>query len=767
MDDTATTQVAPQQDLDSAFNDAVARIPIPVDECFAQLKAIAAVKPDLAGKCIEKLRDALLGAGLAEPLAELYTLWAGSAGGHRPTAKECHDNLKRVTKDRLWCAIADSCAFGEPKVDVSESMRRFNLLRACKPGVTCLDKTWGVGVVRKLDDFYRRMTIDFAAKKNNAMPFAIAAKAISIPPSSHILVQVYGNPAGYAAKVRDNPGQVVRDALASMGPMTIARLEIFLTDNKIVAAGGWKSFWDKARRELKDDPCVEIPAKRNDPLVIHATAPQIGDGAWFQALAATLDSEKILEQVLKFESAGKPVSELSDEQRQIIYGRLAFALKGARNSDHALYARLAFVAARLGLDNPSAAETRAQLWSDDNYILAGVRLAVHDVSHLVAFLLADGEGAVDRLLGDIEKMNYAMVSETLNQLKGRPVGDPAYEKLRARVGECISRANPPATILVWVLRNLWTLRDKKTLEPIGDWRLPSNYVLLGHAFAVSENPNLAGELLHMRNVIDNLLFPEVKNNAKANAGAEADGQDDAAKARAENRDWFRAIFMSLSENQQEAIFAHVRSSGGWEPAKQRGMVGRMIKVNENLKATKPAADSVSDLAFAGRWTSLRSRKERERALERLVKVDIPENVKAIEYGRSLGDLSENFEYQSAKDTERVLHARRESWEDDLRNVRGTDFAEVVPEVAGMGSRVTLRFEDGSTRVFSILGEWDHDEAMSIYSNLSGLAKSIEGRKPGDTATIPTEDGEKTVTVVSVEPLDEAVRAWIAADPAAE
>ncbi len=750
MDDTAATPNATTQDLESAFLEAIAKTPIPVDECFAQLKAIAAQKPDVAGKCIILLRDQLIESGLAEPLAELYTMWSCSAGD-RPAAKDCLANLKKVTRDRLWNAIADSCAFGAPKVDVSESMRRFNLLRACKPGVTCLDKTWGVGIIRKMDDFYKRMTIDFASKKNNVMPFAIAAEAISLPSPSHILVQVHNDAAGYAAKVKDHPGQVVRDALASMGQMTLARLEIFLTENKIVS--NWKSFWDKARKELKDDPCVEIPAKRNDPLVIHEVAPQIGDGAWFQALGATLDIEKILEQILKLESetAGK---QLSGFEKEVVDGRLAFALKGARNADHALYARLAIVAGRLGLENPSVAETRAQLWADDNYIAAGEKLSSRDVAHLVAFLLADGDEAACKLLGSIEKMNYAMASEVLNQLKERGADDPAYCRLRDTVWSILSRSNPPAIILVWVLRNLWSLRDKKTLETVNGWRLPSNYVLLGHALAVSENPNLTGELLHMRNTIDNLLSPEVKKDAPA-------------ESKSAVRDWFRTIFVSLAENEQEAIFAHVRGSDAWEPAMQRGMIGRMIKANENLKANKVASeDAAASQALAGRWTSLRSRKEREMALDHLVKVEIPENVKAIEYGRSLGDLRENFEYQSAKDTERVLHARRESWEEDLRNVRGTDFAEVVPEVVGMGARVTLRFEDGSTRVCSVLGEWDHDEALAIYSNLSGLAKSIEGRKAGDAAVIPTEDGEKAVTIVAVEPLDATVRAWIVSEPAA-
>ena len=148
-------------------------------------------------------------------------------------------------------------------------------------------------------------------------------------------------------------------------------------------------------------------------------------------------------------------------------------------------------------------------------------------------------------------------------------------------------------------------------------------------------------------------------------------------------------------------------------------------------------------------------------------MEIPRNIKAIDEARAYGDLSENFEYQSAKDNERILNRRREDLEEELRSVTGTDFSDFAPAVAGIGARVVLRQPDGTMRVCNILGEWDHDEELCIYSNRSGLALSLEGKKPGDSVTVPSEDGPMAVTVESVGPFDDAVRAWIRAIPEPE
>src|SRR5690606_2084269 len=86
-----------------------------------------------------------------------------------------------------------------------------------------------------------------------------------------------------------------------------------------------------------------------------------------------------------------------------------------------------------------------------------------------------------------------------------------------------------------------------------------------------------------------------------------------------------------------------------------------------------------------RVSSIRSYKQKEAQLQKIILKDIPENSKEISVARSYGDLRENFEYKAAKDMQRVLMGRRAELENQLRDVTPTDFSEFEPDAAGVAT----------------------------------------------------------------------------------
>jgi transcription elongation factor GreA len=118
--------------------------------------------------------------------------------------------------------------------------------------------------------------------------------------------------------------------------------------------------------------------------------------------------------------------------------------------------------------------------------------------------------------------------------------------------------------------------------------------------------------------------------------------------------------------------------------------------------------------------------------ERLVSIDRPTNIKSIQVARSQGDLSENADYSAAKEKQGEIENRIAEIEYILSNCTILDEDNQDNSVVTIGKKVTIY--DESTKdeeVYEIVGDLEVDLLANKISNLSPLAKSIEGKKVGD------------------------------------
>ncbi|HRR34996.1 MAG TPA: GreA/GreB family elongation factor [Kiritimatiellia bacterium] len=687
--------------------------PLPVTDLLSQIHACEPVNKPKAEEwtliLVDELTDQADFPGLylaiKDRAAQLVTALSPA---------DLRDLLKKACKDRLVTALIESVGFGE--MPLAESFRRLDRLLALKPGTLVLDPAWGVGTVKRLDDFYRRVTVDFDGKPNHAMTFAAASETLDRAPHNHLLTQRHNDPQAVARMAAEQPGELVRCALRSFGDMPVARIEETLTRQGFVAAAKWKSFWEAARKALKNDPLVVIPTKRSEPVRLLAEPESYGD-AWFTRFAALTSPSQILNDVLELEAAN-PFAGLEEAKRGVLEERLAFAVKGAHNTDAALYARLATAISRFGFLTPSAEQMRAHLWENDRYIEAAEHLGVRDVSALVIFLLAGGGDAAERLLGSLDRMPFTLLSDVLAALRDNPQTAAACRKL-------LSQPKAPPALINWVFR----YRDQTAA-----WDLPPLGELLNHAIALVEG-RLSGEALRMQNSL---------------------------KALFEQSKWLETIFTELDTPQRQLFFERVQASQAWDPSTHRSLLGRMLKLDPSLADRKRAA--APQPQTAARVTSWRSLNERQLLYKRLVEVELPKNSHDIATARSYGDLRENFEYQAAKDYQRQLLQRQDEMQQELKLVKGTDFADAPCDKVGPGTTVVLRMADGSRRTYTVLGEWDRDERLNIISNRTRLAQNLEGKAVGDTVAVPSPAGDETACIDAIRPLDETIRAWINSTP---
>jgi transcription elongation GreA/GreB family factor len=687
--------------------------PLPVSDLLTLIHTVAVLEPGKkADEWSALLMQELTGAA---DFAGLYLVIKDRTPHLSVSLKATgiRDTLKKACKDRLITALIDSAAFGD--VPLAESFRRLDLLLALKPGTLVIDPAWGLGTVKRLDDFYKRIAIDFTGKAGHTMTFGAACDTLAPAPHDHLLTMRHDDPDGVKRLAQEKPGELVRLALRSFGEMPVNKLEDVLVRYAVISAAGWKGFWESARKALKNDPLVTVPAKRTDSIQLRAQAEAYGDD-WFERLESNRDPLKILEAVEAIENSDKYAG-LEPTRRGVLEDRLAFALKGAHNTDPALYARLAVTVNRLGFLTPPADQLRAHLWEQHRFVKAAEMLAVRDVAAMTTFLLAEGGHAAARLLDALPQMPFNLLNEVLNALKEAAETAEACRRL-------FTQAKAPPTLVNWVFR------CRKDLP----WQLPPLIDLLNHAIAIIEL-NLSGESLRMQNSLKSLF---------------------------EHAKWLDAVFEELDVTQRQLLFERIQASSAWDSTTHRSLIGRMLKLDPALAERKKAVSQQNQTA--ARVTSWHSLAVRQLQYKRLIEVDLPKNSRDIAVARSYGDLRENFEYQAAKDYQRQLLQRQSEMQNELRLVKGSDFAGVPCDKAAPGTTVSIRLADGSGRSYTILGEWDSDEHLSIISNMTRMAQCLGGRTAGETVMIPGPNGEEEALVEAILPLSDVIRAWINAQP---
>ena len=252
----------------------------------------------------------------------------------------------------------------------------------------------------------------------------------------------------------------------------------------------------------------------------------------------------------------------------------------------------------------------------------------------------------------------------------------------------------------------------------------------------------------MQNIIRRLF---VQQKAKDDASVEAKKAD---------KSWLEKAFAWLGDDDKALFFERFQASIAWDPSSHHAIVMRMIRLVPHLESHLVKIEKKKEYA---RVTSHRSYMLRKAEYLKLINKDMPENVRKIEEAKSYGDLSENAEYQYAKDEQRVLMQKQSVMQADLEAVKETDFADATTDEVMPGVVVVVE-TDGVQKKYTILGEWDNDQERSVISSRTRLAANMLGKKVGDQFELPSVDG-KTVfaKVVAIEPLSDEIRAWMSTD----
>ncbi|MBQ3018443.1 MAG: transcription elongation factor GreA [Clostridia bacterium] len=122
----------------------------------------------------------------------------------------------------------------------------------------------------------------------------------------------------------------------------------------------------------------------------------------------------------------------------------------------------------------------------------------------------------------------------------------------------------------------------------------------------------------------------------------------------------------------------------------------------------------------------------------------------LKEARSFGDLSENSEYDEAKNQQAQVEHRIAELEFLIKNGEVVSEETIDKNVVSIGSTVTIKYEDGREVTYHIVSSNEVAPLEKKISDLSPIGSALVGHKKGETVTIVTPAGEKDAKIVSFE-----------------
>lgn len=147
--------------------------------------------------------------------------------------------------------------------------------------------------------------------------------------------------------------------------------------------------------------------------------------------------------------------------------------------------------------------------------------------------------------------------------------------------------------------------------------------------------------------------------------------------------------------------------------------------------------------------TLRGKLMLETELRKLIHEERPAVIKAIEEARAQGDISENAEYDAAKERQALIEGRIGEIQGKLAGVEAVDPATIKSDRIVFGATVQIQdTETDESHTYQIVGVDEADVKKGMISIISPLARAMIGKKQSDLITVQSPKGDKEYEVIS-------------------
>jgi transcription elongation factor GreA len=140
-------------------------------------------------------------------------------------------------------------------------------------------------------------------------------------------------------------------------------------------------------------------------------------------------------------------------------------------------------------------------------------------------------------------------------------------------------------------------------------------------------------------------------------------------------------------------------------------------------------------------------------LERELRTDLPLEIRRA---RELGDLSENAEYQAAKERQRLVEARIGMLKKRVAEISLVNLDKLPQNKVGLGSIVHVTDSGGETTIYRLVMPEEADPAKGLISPGSPIGRALLNKEPGDEVTVQAPNGTRHLTIVKLTTVHDAL-----------
>jgi len=137
-------------------------------------------------------------------------------------------------------------------------------------------------------------------------------------------------------------------------------------------------------------------------------------------------------------------------------------------------------------------------------------------------------------------------------------------------------------------------------------------------------------------------------------------------------------------------------------------------------------------------------------LDHLVKSERPKAVKAIEEARGHGDLTDNAEYDAAREHQRILETKIRDMQTMLGGCQMVDYPRTPPDRVVFGTLVAVEdLSTGERSSYELVGPYESDTKKGLISVTSPLGKALIGKKEGDQVKVEAPGGIREMEILEI------------------